>query len=80
MSTLSLHPSTTALVAIDLQNALLGFNTAPYLVAQVVNKNRQLAEALRARGGLVVWVRVDVQRFLQSRSISHAFGRQMASG
>jgi len=65
MSTLSLHPPTTALVAIDLQNALLGFNLAPYPLAQVVDKNRQLAVALRSRGGLVVWVRVDLKRFLQ---------------
>jgi len=65
MSNLSLHPPTTALVAIDLQNALLGFNTAPYPATHVVNKNRQLAEALRARGGLVVWIRVDLKHFLQ---------------
>jgi nicotinamidase-related amidase len=65
MSNLSLHPPDTALVAIDLQNALLGLNTAPYPVAHVVNKNRQLAEALRARGGLVVWIRVDLKNFLQ---------------
>ena len=65
MSNPSLDPSTTALVAIDLQNALLRFNTAPYPVAEVVNKNRQLAEALRPRGGLVVWVRVDVNQRLQ---------------
>lgn len=65
MSDLSLHPTTTALVAIDLQNALLRFNTGPYPVAQVVSKNRQLAEAMRARGGLVVWVRVNVNQRLQ---------------
>ncbi|HEX4201085.1 MAG TPA: isochorismatase family protein [Chthoniobacterales bacterium] len=65
MSTLSLHPPTTALLAIDLQNLLLGFSPAPYPIAQVVDKNRQLAGALRSRGGLVVWVRVDLQRFLQ---------------
>jgi nicotinamidase-related amidase len=65
MSKLSVHPPTTALVAIDLQNALLGFSTAPYPVAQVVNTNRQLAEALRARGGLIVWVRVDLSHLLQ---------------
>ena len=65
MSNLSLHPPTTALIAIDLQKALLGFSTAPYPVEQVVNTNRQLAETLRARGGLIVWVRVHLNQFLQ---------------
>lgn len=64
MSDLSLHPQKTALVVIDLQNALMGLNTAPHGVADVVTKNRRIAEALRARGGLVVWVRVDLNKFL----------------
>lgn len=60
MSDLSFNPQKTALVAIDLQNALMGMNTAPRPVAEVVKTNRSIAEALRARGGLVVWVRVNV--------------------
>jgi nicotinamidase-related amidase len=64
MSDLSLDPQKTALVAIDLQNALMGVSTAPHPVADVVKTNRQIAEALRARGGLVVWVRVDLNEFL----------------
>jgi nicotinamidase-related amidase len=50
----------TALVVIDLQNALMGVSTAPHAVADVVKNNRRIAEALRAAGGTVIWVRVDV--------------------
>jgi len=77
MSDLSLNPQKTALIAIDLQNALMGHNTAPYPVAEVVKKNRQIAEALRSRGGLVVWVRVDLNGFL-SLPVDQppSFGRQ----
>lgn len=64
MSDLSLDPRKTALVAIDLQNAIVSMNTAPYLAAEVVEKNRKIADALRAAGGLIVWIRVDVNRFL----------------
>jgi nicotinamidase-related amidase len=59
MSDLSLNPQKTALIAIDLQNALMELSAAPIPVADVVKTNRQIAEALRARGGLVVWARVD---------------------
>ena len=64
MSNLSLVPQKTALVTIDLQNALMGRSTAPHPVAEVVKTNRQIAEALRGRDGLVVWVRVDLNEIL----------------
>jgi len=64
MSTLSLDPKKTALVVIDLQNALMELKTAPHPVADVVRTNRRIAQALRSRGGLVVWVRVDLNDFL----------------
>src|ERR1700742_2356713 len=64
MPQLSFDPQKTALVAIDLQNAIVSLTTAPYAAAEVVKKNRQIAEALRAKGGLIVWVRVDINRFL----------------
>jgi hypothetical protein len=51
MSDLSLDLQKTALVATDLQNALLGISTAPHPAANVVKTNRQIAAALRARGG-----------------------------
>lgn len=65
MSTLSLDPKKTALVAIDLQNAVVARNPVPYSAADVITKNRQIADALRAKGGLVVWIRVDLNHFLQ---------------
>ncbi len=37
--------------------------TAPYSAAEVVEKNRRIADALRAKGGRVVGVRVDMNRF-----------------
>jgi nicotinamidase-related amidase len=58
------NPNKTALVVIDLQNALMGMNTAPHAVADVVKNNRRIAEALRAAGGTVIWVRVDVNSML----------------
>jgi nicotinamidase-related amidase len=65
MSNLYLDSRRTALVAIDLQNAVMAVSTAPYPVTEVVQKNRQIADKLRARGGLVVWVRVDLKSFLE---------------
>lgn len=64
MTHLSLDPGKTALVAIDLQNAITAFKTSPYPVTEVIQKNRQIAEKLRARGGLIIWVRVDIKDFL----------------
>jgi nicotinamidase-related amidase len=65
MSDLYLDSRKTALIAIDLQNAIMGIPTAPYPVTEVVKKNRRIADELRARGGLVVWVRVDLKQFLE---------------
>ena len=55
---LSLDPRTTALVMIDLQHGIVSRPVAPYSGAQVVANAKPLADALRARGGTVVWVRV----------------------
>ena len=65
MSDVSLDPEKTALVAIDLQNAVVSRSTAPHSVQDVMKNNRQIAEALRAKGGLVVWVRVDLNQFMK---------------
>jgi nicotinamidase-related amidase len=64
MSHLSITPERTALVTIDLQNAIVSMPTAPYSAAEVVERNGRIADALRAKGGLVVWVRVDMNRFV----------------
>jgi len=65
MAGLYLDSRKTALVAIDLQNAIMGIRTAPYPATEVVQRNRQIADDLRARGGLVVWVRVNLNQFIQ---------------
>jgi len=48
MPVLQLNPKKTALVLIDLQNATVGVNTAPYSAVQVVANSKKLAEGLDA--------------------------------
>jgi nicotinamidase-related amidase len=64
MPELQLSPKKTALVLIDLQNAVVGMNTAPHTAAQVVANSKKLAQAFRAAGAPVVYVRVDLNNFL----------------
>ncbi|HEY7856382.1 MAG TPA: hydrolase [Terriglobales bacterium] len=54
----------TALVLIDLQNAIVGRDTAPHPATQVVENSRRLAETFRAHGAPVVYVRVNMNDFL----------------
>lgn len=65
MAELKLDSKTTALVLIDLQNAILGMNPALYPAAQVFENSRKLAEVFRANGSPVVYVRVDLNDFLK---------------
>jgi nicotinamidase-related amidase len=65
MAELQLDPKKTALILIDLQNAIVGMNTAPHTAAQVVENSRKLAEAFRAYGAPVVYVRVDLNDFMK---------------
>jgi nicotinamidase-related amidase len=65
MPELQLNHQKTALVLIDLQNAIVGMNTAPYTAAQVVANSKKLAEAFRAAGAAVVYVRVDINDFMK---------------
>jgi nicotinamidase-related amidase len=65
MPELQLNPKKTALVLIDLQNAVVGMNTAPYTAAQVIANSKKLAGAFRAAGAPVVYVRVDINDFLK---------------
>lgn len=55
-----LNPKTTALVLIDLQNFVLGRETKPYGASEVLERSRAMAEAFRAKGALVVYVRVPL--------------------
>jgi nicotinamidase-related amidase len=64
MSSLSFDPKSTALVLIDLQNGIMGRTLAPYSSSDVVARGAQLAAALRAKGGTVVYVRVDLTDML----------------
>lgn len=59
-----LNPKTTALVLIDLQNAIMGRETKPYPAGEVMERSRRMAEAFRAKGGLVVYVRVPLSEVL----------------
>ena len=65
MAELQLDPKKTALVLIDLQNAIVGVNPVPHTAAQVVENSRKLAEAFRAHGAPVVYVRVDLNDFMK---------------
>jgi nicotinamidase-related amidase len=65
MAEFHLDPKKTALVLIDLQNAIVGMNTAPHTAAQVVENSKKLAEIFRAHGAPVVYVRVDLNDFMK---------------
>ena len=65
MAELKLDPKKTALVLIDLQNAIVGMNPAPHAAAQVVENSKKLADAFRVQGAPVVYVRVDLNDFMK---------------
>lgn len=55
----------TALVLIDLQNGIVGRpHLAPYSGPEVVERSRRLAEAVRAKGGTVIYVHVLLHEVL----------------
>ena len=60
MPDLSLDPKTTALVLIDLQHGIVSRPLQPHAPADVVSRGVRLADELRAAGGLVVLVHVDM--------------------
>lgn len=55
---LSLDASSTALVVIDLQKGILSRPCEPHASAEVLERAVRLADAVRAKGGFVVLVRV----------------------
>jgi nicotinamidase-related amidase len=65
MAELQLDPKKTALVFIDLQNAIVGMNPVPHTAAQVVQNSKKLADAFRVHGAPVVYVRVDLNDFMK---------------
>ncbi|MDE1155431.1 MAG: isochorismatase family protein [Acidobacteriaceae bacterium] len=62
---LELNPKKTALIAIDLQNGIVGRDPKPHSAADVMERTGKIAAALRAQGGTVVYVRVDFNDFLR---------------
>jgi nicotinamidase-related amidase len=62
---LHLDPRTTALILIDLQHAITARQLAPHSAQDVVQRCVALANAFRAKGALVVYVRVDLAHMLQ---------------
>jgi len=58
--TIALDPTTTALVFIDLQHGIVGLDLAPHAPSQVVANCARLADAYRAKGAAIVYVRVDL--------------------
>jgi nicotinamidase-related amidase len=65
MAELQLDLKKTALVLIDLQNAIVGMNPVPHTAAQVVENSKKLAEAFRVHGAPVVYVRVNLNDFMK---------------
>ena len=59
MLNLTLDPASTALVVIDLQKGIASMPTVPMDPSEVVQHAAVMADAFRARGSLVVLVRVD---------------------
>ena len=64
MNPISIDPAITALVLIDLQQSDVARELAPHSSQQVVAHSAQLAEAMRQRGGTVVYVRVLIKELL----------------
>ena len=64
MNPISIDPTITALVLIDLQQSNVARELAPHSAQQVVAHSAQLAEAMRQRGGTVVYVRVLIRELL----------------
>jgi nicotinamidase-related amidase len=60
MDALTLDARTTALILIDLQQAIVGRPLAPHTGADVVRRCREMAEAFRRRGAMVAYVHVDL--------------------
>jgi nicotinamidase-related amidase len=61
-----LEAKKTALILIDLQNGIMSApNPAPHSCADVMKNAARLAKAVRAKGGTVVYIRVDMNDVLR---------------
>ena len=61
---LRLNVAKTALVVLDLQNSMVGRESGPYSLTDVVERSRSLVKAFRAKGALVLFVHVLLHEFL----------------
>lgn len=64
MDILDLEPQSTAFVLIDLQHSIVARQLAPHTSADVLGNASQLASAVRAKGGTVIFVRVLINEVL----------------
>jgi nicotinamidase-related amidase len=62
---ITLDPKTTAFVMIDLQHGIMSRTTAPHTTDEVVARCAKLAETLREKGGMPVYVHVDLANFVK---------------
>jgi nicotinamidase-related amidase len=63
MKTLKLDAVTTALILIDLRQEMVATQTDPYTAAAVLDKGAALAVAFRAKGAMIVNMRVDPKNY-----------------
>jgi nicotinamidase-related amidase len=65
MSDLKLDAKKAALVVIDLQKGVVGRAIVPHNAPEILERSNRLAKAMREKGGMVVYVRVDFNDFLR---------------
>jgi nicotinamidase-related amidase len=65
MQSVKFDSKTTALIAIDLQHGIVGRTLAPHSAADVVERTKRVADALRAKGGTIVFVHVEIREVLR---------------
>jgi nicotinamidase-related amidase len=73
MNTLTLDPSKTALILVDLQNAIVGRSVAPHSADDIVKRGAAIAAAFRSKDAMVVYINVNVADFLQLEVDSPSF-------
>jgi nicotinamidase-related amidase len=65
MAAIQLKPHTTAVVLIDLQNAIVSRLCAPHSSSSVVQKGAELADRFREAGSTIVFVHVDLSNMVR---------------
>lgn len=65
MNSLQLDPKKTALVVIDLQKGIVAMPVKPHASVDVIKNSAMIANELRAKGGTVVYVRVDMSNVVK---------------